>query len=190
MQWRGSPSDSSASVAPFVLEYRQGLELVERETRIQELLGHLLDPVQLGFQVRGVGVFPGPGALEADLVGVQELPQPFPADAHRMCRCPLWVGAGVAAAQVGSEFADAPVGEGQPEPVGPGLGRRVDDHGVSVGDSTGSTARPVRVQAGQPLDVEPVVHRQVGRLRRRHPETRWLEPVTDDQYAGPRTNDR
>jgi hypothetical protein len=62
---------------------RQRPELVEGEAPVSEIAGHVLDPVQLGVPVRVGGLLPGPGALEADAAGVQDLPQPLPAYPHR-----------------------------------------------------------------------------------------------------------
>ena len=62
---------------------RQRPELVEGEAAVRVMAGHVLDPVQLGVLVRVMGFLPGPGALEADPAGVQELPQPLPPDPHR-----------------------------------------------------------------------------------------------------------
>jgi hypothetical protein len=56
-------------------------ELVEGEAAVWVMAGHVLDPVQLGVPVRIAGFLPGPGALEADAAGVQDLPQPLPPDA-------------------------------------------------------------------------------------------------------------
>ena len=47
------------------------------------LAGHVLDPVQLGVPVRIGGLLPGPGPLEGDAAGMQDLPQPLPPDSHR-----------------------------------------------------------------------------------------------------------
>ena len=58
-------------------------ELVEGEAPVGVMAGHVLDPVQLGVPVRITGLLPGPGPLEADAAGVQDLPQPLPADLHR-----------------------------------------------------------------------------------------------------------
>jgi hypothetical protein len=79
---------------------------------------HMLDPVQLGVPVRVGGFLPRPGALEANAPRVQDLPQPFTANAHRP---------GGAARQVGGELAQAPAGERQAQLLGPGGGRG-DDH--------------------------------------------------------------
>ena len=61
-------------------------ELVEGEAAVGVMAGHVLDPVQLGVPVRITGLFPGPGPLETDPAGVQDLPQPLPPDPHRPVR--------------------------------------------------------------------------------------------------------
>jgi hypothetical protein len=129
---------------------RQRPELVERETPVREPSGDQFDAVQLGLKIRVVGLLPGAGALEADTAGVQDLPQPFPPDAHPARRCPPWVGAGVPTGQVCGQLAQTPVGERQPQLSRASGGRRDNDPGVSVGDPAGTTARPARAQAGQP----------------------------------------
>src|ERR1035441_8758298 len=53
---------------------RQRPELVKREAAGREMGVHILDPVQLGITVRVGGLLPGPGALEGDTAGVQDLP--------------------------------------------------------------------------------------------------------------------
>ena len=58
-------------------------ELVKGEAPVRVTAGHVLDPVQLGVPVRIMGLLPGPGPLEGDPAGVQDLPQPLPADPHR-----------------------------------------------------------------------------------------------------------
>jgi hypothetical protein len=63
----------------------------------------MLDPSELGITVGVVGLLPGLRPLERDLVLEQKLPQPFPPDPDH----PLRV-----LNQVGSEFAQAPAGEG------------------------------------------------------------------------------
>jgi hypothetical protein len=82
-------------------------------------------------------------------VGVQELPQPLAADPDDPP---------VVAAQIGGEFADAPVGERAAQRLGPGLGRRDDERDIVVTDPAGTAARPLRVQRGQPPLVERVDH--------------------------------
>jgi len=59
-------------------------ELVEGEAAVRLGAGHVLDPVQLGLLVRVGGLLPGPGPLEGNPAGVQQLPQPLPADPHRL----------------------------------------------------------------------------------------------------------
>jgi len=65
---------------------RQRPELVKPEAPAREVAGHILDPVQLGVPVRVGGLLPGPGALEGDTAGVQDLPQPLPLYPHRAVR--------------------------------------------------------------------------------------------------------
>ena len=79
-------------------------ELVKREAPAREPAGHVLDPVQLGVLVRVGGLLPGPGPLEGDLPGVQDLPQPLPADRYRPGGVP---------GQVAGQLAQAPVRERQ-----------------------------------------------------------------------------
>ena len=65
---------------------RQRPELVERETPVEEPGGDLFDAVQFGLVVGVGGFLPGPGALEGDVMGGQDLPQPFPLDLDLPCR--------------------------------------------------------------------------------------------------------
>jgi len=58
-------------------------ELIEGKAPVGVGAGHVLDPVQLGVPVRITGLFPGPGPLEGDAAGVQDLPQPLPPDPDR-----------------------------------------------------------------------------------------------------------
>lgn len=53
---------------------RQGSELVEGEDPVREAGGDLLDAGKFGLRVRVVGLLPRLGALEGDVVLVQELP--------------------------------------------------------------------------------------------------------------------
>ena len=62
---------------------RQRPELVAGEAAVRVMAGPVLDPGQLGVPVRIAGLFPGPGPLEADAAGVQDLPQPLPANPDR-----------------------------------------------------------------------------------------------------------
>ena len=64
-------------------------ELVKGKAAVRVGAGHVLDPVQLGVPVRITGLLPGPGPLEADPAGVQDLPQPLPPDGHRPVDNPL-----------------------------------------------------------------------------------------------------
>jgi hypothetical protein len=82
-------------------------------------------------------------------VVVQQAPQPFSADDHD----PVGV-----VAQVVGEFADAPVGEGPAQLLGPGLGDFHDERLVFGGDAAGTSARPVRLQRIQSVVVEGVDH--------------------------------
>ncbi len=137
---------------------RQRPELVERETPIRKPIGDLLDPVQLRFEVRVAGFLPGPGPLKRDGPSVQDLPQPFPPDAHHPDRRPSRVGAAVTASEIAGQLADTPVRERQPILARASGGRLDDDREVSVADPAGTAARPARVQAGQPHVVERVDH--------------------------------
>lgn len=105
---------------------RQRAELVEREATLQELGGHLLDPVGFGVDVRVLRFFPGAGPLLADVVTAQDLPQPFPADDD----LPVGVGG-----EVVGELAQAPAGEGPP---------------LAVATMTVSSSS--RIRRGQPPD--------------------------------------
>src|SRR2546421_122689 len=50
--------------------------------RLSMIYGQLV-PARPGVPVRIAGLFPGPGPLEGDAAGVQDLPQPLPPDGHR-----------------------------------------------------------------------------------------------------------
>ncbi len=132
---------------------REWSELVEREAPHRVVAAHVLDPVELGFLVRVGGVLPGPGPLEADLVLAQDLSQPFAPDHYP----PLARAVGVAA-QMGGEFAHAPVCERDTERAGSGGGRRDDERDVGVTNQAGTASRPLRVQSGQPPLVERMNH--------------------------------
>ena len=129
---------------------RQRPELVEREHPVRELGGHVFDAGEFRLDLRVVGLFPGLGPLNSDLVLVQELPQPFAADVHPVQAAVV--------GQVVAEFAQAPPGERLVEGLGSGAGRRDDERFVVFTDSAGTATRPSRVQAGQPDLVEPVDH--------------------------------
>src|SRR6266511_3358031 len=120
--------------------------------------GDLLDPRQLRLQVRVGGLLPCPRALEGDLVGVQDLPQPLPPEVHPPVRDQSRVGVSVPAAQVGGQLAHAPPGERQPQVLRAGGGRRDDDSDLSVTDPAGKASRPPRAQRGQPPFVERLHH--------------------------------
>jgi hypothetical protein len=76
---------------------------------------HLVDAVEFGVVVRVGGGLPGPGALEADVVFVQDRPDAFAADPDRVGRGPGRVLVAVVAVEVGGQLADAPVRERQAE---------------------------------------------------------------------------
>ena len=46
------------------------------------MLEHLLDAVQFGVTLGVVGLFPGLGPLEGDVMSAQDLTEPFRADRH------------------------------------------------------------------------------------------------------------
>jgi hypothetical protein len=117
---------------------------------------HLVDPVQLGVVVRVGRGLPGPGALEADAVLVQDDPDPFTADPDRVRRDPGRILVAVVGVEIGGQLADAPVRERQAEPGRPGLGRDHDDVDVGVGDPSRPSGAPVGCQHRQPLGVERV----------------------------------
>jgi hypothetical protein len=96
-------------------------ELVEREAPVGKPGHHLVDTVQLGVVGRVGRRLPGPGALEADIVLVQDRPDAFAIDPDRPRRDPGRVPVAVVAVQVGGQLADAPVRERQAEPLRPGL---------------------------------------------------------------------
>jgi hypothetical protein len=133
-------------------------ELVEREDPVGKPGHHLVDVLQLGVVVRVGGRLPGPGALEADVVLVQDDPHPFASDTHRPHGYQARVVMTVAAAEVRGEFADAPVRERQPESLRPGCGRGHDHLDVLVGDPPRTSTTPAWCQHGQPLGVERVNH--------------------------------
>jgi hypothetical protein len=58
---------------------RQRPELVKGKRPAGVVAGDVLDPVQLGVPVRIGGFLSGPGPLETEAPGVQDLPQPFAA---------------------------------------------------------------------------------------------------------------
>jgi len=99
------------------------------ETPVREPGGDLLDPVELGVEVRVGGLLPGAGALERDVVAAQQLPQPFPADDDAAAR----VGG-----QVVGELTDAPVRQRAPQGLGPRGGRRDDEPLVVCSDAAGT----------------------------------------------------
>ena len=100
--------------------------------------------------VRGeVGLLPGLGPLEGDVVGHEDLAEPFPADPHHP---------GVVVSQVVDELADAPTGEGLPELLRSGLGRLDDEQLIVSRDLAGTATRPLRVQRTHPHLVEPMDH--------------------------------
>src|SRR5262249_47341598 len=109
---------------------RQRAELGEPEAAGRGPAGHVLDPVPPGVLFRVGGLLPGPGPLEADPAGVQQLPQPFPPDPR--------AGPG----QVIGQLAQAPAGERQAQRLWPGGGRRDDHLDVVVTDPAGTAARP------------------------------------------------
>ena len=138
---------------------RQRPELVERERPIREFVDDVLDPVQLGVPIGVVGLLPRLGPLERDVVGNEELTEPFPTDAHH----PVGV-----IAQVLDQLADTPPGERLAQLLGAGLGR-LDDERLIIGrDPAGTATRPLRVQRAHPQLVEPMNHLPHPILRRRH----------------------
>jgi hypothetical protein len=143
------PPEWDARYQVLVAEHGEWAELVEGEHPVRERGRDLLNPSQLGVPVRVVGLLPGLGSLERDLVLVQKLPQSFPPDPDH----PLRV-----SGQVGGEFAQAPAGEGLLEPFGSGGGRRDDERFVFRADQAGTATRPLRVQTGHAHLVEPVNH--------------------------------
>jgi hypothetical protein len=144
--------------------------------------GDFLDPVQLRFPFRVSGLLPRPGPLEGHLVLPQQLPKPFPADAHHPDR----VGG-----QVVDELADTPADEGPPQFLRAGQGGRDDVGRLVRTDTAGTASRPLRVQAGQPDLIEPM-HNLTDRVliglyqrrdrrhrrsaRRRHHDQRAADP--------------
>jgi hypothetical protein len=112
---------------------------------VGEPAGHLLDAVQLCVGVRIFCLLPGAGALEGEMVAVQQYPQPFPVDGHRA------VGL---VAQVVGQLAQAPVGEGQAKLPGSHLGDLDDVRLVGRGDPPRSAAGPPRLQRAQAAIVE------------------------------------
>src|SRR2546422_2283966 len=93
-------------------------ELIEGEAAVGEGGGHLLDAVQLGVAEWVVGLLPRLGPLEGDLVLLEDLSDPLPADHHS---------ADGVVGQVAAELADTPVGEGHAKALGAGLGRLDDE---------------------------------------------------------------
>jgi hypothetical protein len=161
---------------------RERTELVERETAVRELAGHLLDPVQLGVLVRILGLLPRPGPLKRHPMLAQQLAQPLTTDPDPPVRV---------RGQVRGELAHAPVRERPPELARAGLGRRDDELDVLIADQAGTASRPLRVQRGQPPLVEGVNHIAHGVLvsghqpgdrrnrcprRRRHDNHRSADP--------------
>ena len=57
-------------------------ELVERETPIRPRVDDLLNAVEFGVAVRVVGLLPRLGPLERDVVGVEDLAEPFATHVH------------------------------------------------------------------------------------------------------------
>lgn len=108
-------------------------ELVEDEAAPQEPGQDLVDTVEFGVEGGIVRGLPGPGALEADPVPMQELAHSLPTDADPT----VWV-----AGQVGGEFAQAPASEGQARLSGAGLGRRHDERFVVGADQARTASRP------------------------------------------------
>jgi hypothetical protein len=127
----------------------QGPELVERERAVRVVLEDVLDPVQLGVAVGVVGLLPGLGPLERDVVGDQQLTEPFPPDRDHP---------DLVLRQEVHELADAPAGEGLPELLRAGGGRLDDEALVVSRDLAGTATRPLRVQGSHPHLVEPVDH--------------------------------
>jgi hypothetical protein len=144
---------------PVTRPDRQRPELVEGETPVQKLAGHLLDPVQLGVLVRIPRLLPGSGPLEGDPASTQDLPQPLPADPHPADRV---VG------QVVGELTDTPVGERAAQLGRARGGRRDDVLLVVTADQAGTASSPPRVQRGQPPLVERMDDIPDGVLMRRN----------------------
>ncbi len=128
---------------------RQRPELIEGEAPVREAAGHLLDPVQLGVEVRIGGGLPGASALEGHAVLVQQPAQVLAPDDDR----PLAV-----ADQVLGELAHAPVCKRTPQPSRGRFGRLDDDRDVLITDQARTASRPPRVQRGQPPLVEGMDH--------------------------------
>jgi hypothetical protein len=125
----------------------EGAELVEGEDPVGVLGHHLLDAVELSLLVGVVGLLPGLGPLEGDVVLREDLPQALPADHDAPGRV---------AGQVVGELAHAPASEGPPQLLRAGLGR-LDDIGLVVrADPAGTATRPLGVQAGHAHLVEVV----------------------------------
>ncbi len=135
----------------------------------------MLDLVQLGVPVRVGGLLPGPGPLEGDLPGVQDLPQPFASDPDPP------------RGQVRCQLAQAPVGERQVQFLWACGGRRDDDLDVLVPAATSSQAinQPVNV-GGHRTSAANVTGRagqgQAGTKRKDHPP----RPGTSTHATRPR----
>lgn len=126
---------------------RQRAELVEGETAIQEIPGHVLNAVDLGVLVGIFGLLPGARALEGDPVFAQDLPQPFPADPDR---------SDPVAGQVVGELAETPVRERLPQSDGACPGRRDDELAFVIADQ-GTASRPPRPSAARPLSLNALI---------------------------------
>jgi hypothetical protein len=63
----------TAQQTPWQGRIDSGPNWSKAKAAVAEVVHHLLDPVQLGLGVGIFGLLPGPGALEGDVVGVQDL---------------------------------------------------------------------------------------------------------------------
>ena len=86
---------------------------------------HLLDAIELLVALGVVGLLPGLGALDDDLVAIEDLTQALRADLEPVLD------------QVVAELAQAPVGERRPQFLGTGGGRLDDERLVVTRDSAG-----------------------------------------------------
>ena len=124
-------------------------ELAERETPVRPAFDYLLYAAQLGIAVGVVGLLPGLGPLEGDVVGVQYPAQPLMADANG----PIGI-----AGEISGQLAQAPPRERQTQSLRARLGRIDDEHLVASRDPAGTATRPARVQRLHPQLVEPPDH--------------------------------
>jgi hypothetical protein len=127
----------------------KGPEFVESEAAVRALAENLLDAVRLLVSAGIVGLLPGLGPLEGDVVLGQEPPQPLPADADA---------ARPVVGQVVGQLADAPASEGSAQGLGAGLGRLDDELLVVNRYPAGTATRPLGAQRRHPHLVEAVDH--------------------------------